>query len=99
MVGSLDVPTTDLPPPPELAQRQASAASARSSGRILAIPSVRKLARDLGIDLAHVTPTGPHGRIRREDVLQAAQQRTTPAVAQRQAPPRHLGQSMTSMVR
>jgi pyruvate dehydrogenase E2 component (dihydrolipoamide acetyltransferase) len=36
---------------------------------------VRKLARDLGIDLTQVTPTGPHGRIRREDVLHAAGQR------------------------
>jgi len=36
---------------------------------------VRKLARDLGVDLTQVTPTGPHGRIRREDVLHAAGQR------------------------
>jgi pyruvate dehydrogenase E2 component (dihydrolipoamide acetyltransferase) len=35
---------------------------------------VRKLARDLGVDLTQVTPTGPHGRIRREDVLYAVQQ-------------------------
>jgi pyruvate dehydrogenase E2 component (dihydrolipoamide acetyltransferase) len=39
---------------------------------------VRKLARDLGVDLTQVTPTGPHGRIRREDVLHAAQQRPVP---------------------
>ena len=34
--------------------------------------------RALGVDLAQVTPTGPHGRIRREDVLHAAQQRPLP---------------------
>lgn len=79
VVGSLDVPTRNLPPPPELLQRQASAASAGPSGRLLAIPSVRKLARDLGVDLAHVTATGPHSRIRREDVLQAAQQKPASA--------------------
>lgn len=32
-------------------------------------PAVRILARELGIDLTQVTPTGPHGRIIREDLL------------------------------
>ncbi len=74
VVGSLDIATTELPPSPEVAQAARTASSAQSS-RVLAIPSVRKLARDLGVDLTQVTPTGPHGRIRREDVLHAAQQR------------------------
>jgi pyruvate dehydrogenase E2 component (dihydrolipoyllysine-residue acetyltransferase) len=76
VVGTLAGTTVELPPPPELMQTTAVPAQAP---RILAIPSVRKLARDLGVDLVRVTPTGPHGRIRREDVLQAAQQR--PAAA------------------
>jgi len=33
-----------------------------------ASPSVRKFARELGVDLARVTGTGPNGRIRHEDV-------------------------------
>ncbi|MDI9832294.1 dihydrolipoamide acetyltransferase family protein [Streptomyces sp. KAU_LT] len=37
-------------------------------GRPLAKPPVRKLAKDLGVDLATVTPTGPDGIITREDV-------------------------------
>jgi len=74
VVGSLDIATTELPPSSEVAQAARTASSAQSS-RVLAIPSVRKLARDLGVDLTQVTPTGPHGRIRREDVLHAAQQR------------------------
>ncbi|MDK1473198.1 dihydrolipoamide acetyltransferase family protein [Streptomyces sp. 549] len=41
-------------------------------GRPLAKPPVRKLAKDLGIDLAAVTPTGPDGVITREDVHAAA---------------------------
>jgi pyruvate dehydrogenase E2 component (dihydrolipoyllysine-residue acetyltransferase) len=77
VVGSLDIATTELPPPPEVAQA-ARTASAAQPPRVLAIPSVRKLARDLGVDLAQVTPTGPHGRIRREDVLHAAGQRPVP---------------------
>lgn len=36
--------------------------------RPLAKPPVRKLAKDLGVDLATVTPTGPDGVITREDV-------------------------------
>ncbi|NGO73927.1 dihydrolipoamide acetyltransferase family protein, partial [Streptomyces boncukensis] len=41
-------------------------------GRPLAKPPVRKLARDLGVDLAAVTPTGPDGVVTREDVHAAA---------------------------
>lgn len=77
VVGALDMATTELPPSPEAAQA-ARTASAAQPQRVLAIPSVRKLARDLGVDLTQVTPTGPHGRIRREDVLHAAQQRPVP---------------------
>lgn len=36
--------------------------------RPLAKPPVRKLAKDLGVDLATVTPTGPDGIVTREDV-------------------------------
>ena len=84
VVGSLDMATTELPPSPEVAQQAARPASSAPSPRVLAIPSVRKLARDLGVNLTRITPTGPHGRIRREDVLHASQQRpvlpATPAV-------------------
>ena len=38
----------------------------------LAKPPVRKMARDLGVDLAAVTGTGPDGSITRDDVQQAA---------------------------
>jgi pyruvate dehydrogenase E2 component (dihydrolipoamide acetyltransferase) len=69
VVGALQESSTVLPPPPELVD---TPLPPRNSRRILAIPSVRKLARDLGVDLTHVTPTGPRGRIRREDVVQAA---------------------------
>ncbi len=78
VVGALPAMDTVLSPPPEMA---AQAASDAPSKRILAIPSVRKLARDLGVDLAEVTPTGPRGRIRREDVLQASSAAPMPAVA------------------
>jgi pyruvate/2-oxoglutarate dehydrogenase complex dihydrolipoamide acyltransferase (E2) component len=42
------------------------------SARGEALPVVRKLARDLGVDLSAVRGTGPRGRITREDVEAAA---------------------------
>ncbi len=42
--------------------------SQRSEGPIKAAPAARKLAKDLGIDLAIVDGTGPGGRITVEDV-------------------------------
>nr|WP_203687454.1 dihydrolipoamide acetyltransferase family protein [Streptomyces sp. SID14515] len=50
-------------------------------GRPLAKPPVRKLAKDLGIDLATVVPTGKDGIITREDVHAAAAPATAPAAA------------------
>lgn len=40
--------------------------------RVLAKPPVRKLAKDLGVDLATLVPTGPNGTVSREDVELAA---------------------------
>ncbi|MFE4633010.1 dihydrolipoamide acetyltransferase family protein [Streptomyces sp. NPDC056773] len=42
------------------------------AGKVLAKPPVRKLAKDLGIDLASVVPTGDGGVVTREDVHAAA---------------------------
>jgi len=39
--------------------------------RVLAKPPVRKLAKDLGVDLRTLTPSGPQGTVTREDVLAA----------------------------
>ena len=75
VVGRLDAKTMDLPPEPAAAQPEDGAIADR---RVLAIPSVRKLARDLGVDLSRVSPSGPRGRIRREDVLRVAPQNAEP---------------------
>ena len=45
-----------------------------SVGQVLAKPPIRKLAKDLGVDLSIVTPTGPIGDVTREDVLREATQ-------------------------
>ncbi|QKW16934.1 dihydrolipoamide acetyltransferase family protein [Verrucosispora sp. NA02020] len=44
----------------------------RLAGAVLAKPPVRKLAKDLGVDLATLTGSGPSGSITREDVQRAA---------------------------
>jgi pyruvate dehydrogenase E2 component (dihydrolipoamide acetyltransferase) len=40
--------------------------------KVLAKPPVRKLAKDLGVDLALVAPSGPNGTVTRDDVHAAA---------------------------
>jgi 2-oxoisovalerate dehydrogenase E2 component (dihydrolipoyl transacylase) len=37
-------------------------------------PPIRKLAKDLGVDLGRVAPSGPSGEVTRDDVLRAKQQ-------------------------
>ena len=48
------------------------ASPAAATGSAYVTPIVRKLARDLGVDLASVSGTGVGGRVRREDVEAAA---------------------------
>jgi len=52
------------PPPPAPA-----AGGVDTPAGIHAGPSVRRTARELGVDLAAVTPTGPKGRITKDDLL------------------------------
>ncbi|MFC7787811.1 dihydrolipoamide acetyltransferase family protein [Microbacterium sp. MAHUQ-60] len=46
----------------------------RSSVGVIAKPPIRKLARDLGVDLTEVTATGADGEVTREDVVGHAEQ-------------------------
>ncbi len=52
-----------------------------SQARALAKPPVRKLAKDLGVDLTSVAPTGDGGVVTRADVEAAASGRSAPAAA------------------
>ncbi|WP_406075659.1 dihydrolipoamide acetyltransferase family protein [Micromonospora sp. NBC_01638] len=56
-------------PAPQVDDRRNGASS---GGLVLAKPPVRKLAKDLGVDLNTLTGSGPLGSITREDVQQAA---------------------------
>lgn len=53
----------------------------------LAAPATRKLARELGVDLRQVKPSGDAGRVTREDVEQQARGGSAPAAASAKAPP------------
>lgn len=53
-----------------------SALLVAGSTPVIAKPPIRKLAKDLGVDLATVTPTGPIGDVTRDDVLREATQAT-----------------------
>jgi pyruvate dehydrogenase E2 component (dihydrolipoamide acetyltransferase) len=49
-------------------------------------PSVRRLARELGVDLSSVDGSGPKGRITKEDLLQTLRGPAAPAAAPAEAP-------------
>ena len=68
------------------AGQKAPAADA-GEGAVRATPFVRKRARELGVDLAQVTGSGPHGRISEEDLTALVQaQREAPAAPRPAAP-------------
>ncbi|UNX53441.1 2-oxoglutarate dehydrogenase, E2 component, dihydrolipoamide succinyltransferase [Georgenia sp. TF02-10] len=74
------------PVPPGAQTQQAAAPKAEAAGAgSYVTPLVRKLAGDLGVDLASVTGTGVGGRIRRQDVEAAAERAAAERAAAEQA--------------
>ncbi len=47
---------------------------AQPSGRLIASPRAKKLAKEMGVDIAQLAGTGPHGRVVAADVAKAAGQ-------------------------
>jgi pyruvate dehydrogenase E2 component (dihydrolipoamide acetyltransferase) len=61
-------------------------ASEGETAAVKALPIVRKLARELGVDIGLLSGSGPEGRVTREDVLAAATPGSdTPAVSATQS--------------
>ena len=80
LVGEEDDPIPDIDPRSQKDQPRKSSTVPRPAGkgarrggtRVRASPLAKKLAREMGVELASVPGTGPGGRITKEDVLGAA---------------------------
>ena len=84
-------PAPPAPPAPVAAAPApvpaAAPAPVVNDGRIVASPRAKKLASQMGVDLATVRGSGPHGRIQAEDVEKATGQPiSVPRVAEGTAP-------------
>ncbi len=85
---------SDEPAVPARDVREDAPAREEGDVRVLAKPPVRKLAKDLGVDLTTVTATGPQGSITRADVEGATATSAEPARAAA-AGPRQTGERET----
>ena len=80
-------PADSEPAPADSEAAPAEPAAEESNGAVYASPSVRRLARERGIDLHEVHGSGRKGRITREDVEQFSASPEGPAPAQAPASP------------
>ena len=71
---------------PARAQASNGAAAGNGAGRVKASPVARRMAGELGVELARLEGTGPGGRIVKADVQAAADAGGTSAPAAEQAP-------------
>jgi pyruvate dehydrogenase E2 component (dihydrolipoamide acetyltransferase) len=72
---------TSAPPPQVAPQAPAGQQSSGDGGGAYVTPLVRRLAADKGVDLGSLSGSGVGGRIRKQDVLAAAEQASAPAPA------------------
>lgn len=110
VIGYILAPGEALPevaPPPAAAPAVAPAAApatapmpapaappSEAAPFVPASPAARRLAKELGIDLAQVTGTGPEGRITEADVQRAAEERARAAAPPAGAPAEVLASPM-----
>jgi pyruvate dehydrogenase E2 component (dihydrolipoamide acetyltransferase) len=81
VIGEGDV--NSAPAPVTAAAAPAPVAPRPADDRVRATPLVRRVAQELGVDLASVTGTGPQGRITEEDVRNAGSGPAAPAEGER----------------
>ncbi len=83
-------PETTEEAPTETATEPAAAEPATSGTRVIAMPSVRKYARDNNVNIQEVTGTGKNGRVLKEDIdrfISGDQVTETTTVAEESADP------------
>jgi len=66
--GTATPPATSPTPAPAAGGIPATVPPPEGGGRVLASPLARKMATEMGLDLANIAGTGPSGRIIRQDV-------------------------------
>ena len=79
-------PPLSEPPPPPVPQQPEVPVAPANGHPVLAKPPVRKLAKDMGVDLSTITGSGPLGSVTREDVQRAAAQPSAEPDVTRPAP-------------
>jgi 2-oxoisovalerate dehydrogenase E2 component (dihydrolipoyl transacylase) len=79
-------PATSAPATPRGTSTPAASAPPGNGTSVLAKPPVRKLAKDLGIDLSRLPGTGPGGSVTRDDVESAARGQESARLADVSAP-------------
>jgi pyruvate dehydrogenase E2 component (dihydrolipoamide acetyltransferase) len=65
-------PASDVQSRAEPASSIPATSEKQSAGRVRATPLIRRMAEELGVDLASVEATGPQGRVTEDDVRRAA---------------------------
>ncbi|WP_346959030.1 2-oxoglutarate dehydrogenase, E2 component, dihydrolipoamide succinyltransferase [uncultured Arthrobacter sp.] len=76
-----EAPKQEAPAPAEASKQEAPKQEAAPAESGYVTPLVRKLANQQGVDISSLTGTGVGGRIRKQDVLAAAEAKAAPAAA------------------
>ncbi len=74
-------PAAAVPPPDDFSAVAGEGPRTAAAGRPMAKPPVRKLAKERGVDLAAVTPSGARGEVTRSDLLAHLESGGAPAGA------------------
>ena len=92
--GAAPAPAGEPVERPARPEPRQEAARGPGDEKVRATPLVRKVAAELGVDLAGVTGTGPQGRITEEDVRNATAGGATPAAEGERVPLRGIRRQM-----
>ena len=92
VIGGDGLPAAAAPPAARDTPSQAS--RPRDDAKVRATPLVRRLAQELGVDLAATSGTGPQGRITEDDVRGGARDTSSQAAGGRREPIRGVKRQM-----